>query len=261
MGSWNGVGQEPKFNTIYDNLFRCMYNLAPDFNTPASQEVDAPIKEALNLLTAASYAKAYPAVRLVIESHLLQFHQLLWYQVEKNPETWASVGCKLQSAIIFREAMIHLAGRYHLRGVEGIRKNKLEAVEFGQDIWELATQKARELKDYKLHTERRLFEFVPPRMLHPAHEEVGGMVTAGRQVYAGDIYWWMCLHLVCILAYFLDGVTNVQPTRFANITQSLFSRIVTTALLTAVLRSIVPSQLHTPTSSRTLSMPFMRCSA
>lgn len=239
------MGEETKFNKIYDNLFRCMYNLKPTF--PSTQDGDSSMKESLNLLTAASYAKAYPAVRLVIENHLLQFNQLLWFQVERRPETWASTACKLHSAAIFREAMIHLAGRYHLKTPESINKKDLECVEWGKDIFELAAQKGRELKDYKLQVERRLLEFVPPRMLHPPVQHPNGIVTAGRQIYAGEIYWWMCLHLVSTSHLPLLLWTNI-PSRFANTSPSRFFKIDIIEPKMVVLHFIAHLLHHTHTS-------------
>ena len=198
----NRSGQTPKFDKIYDNIFRLFYNLSPDF-TPmqATQDPARPMHEALNVLTAASYLKALPSVRSQISTFLLSFNQLLWSQVEHAPEVWASVACKLHSPTIFREAMLHLAGRYHLQRPLGVKFDVLGNIECGAKISELVRQKGRELKDYKLRAERLLFEFVPSRMRHEAKVQVGGIVAPGRNVYANDIYWWMALHLVRLLLF------------------------------------------------------------
>jgi hypothetical protein len=156
----------------------------------------ASICEALNLLTAAGYLEAYSSVRTVVENFLLGFNQLLWYQIELKPEVWASVACKIQSAVMFREAMLHLAGRYHLKGADSIKQDLLANIEWGNSILKLAKQKGRELKDYKLQAERYLFEFIPQRMVHEAKAQVGGIVAPGRNVYSNDIYCWMALQLV-----------------------------------------------------------------
>lgn len=197
LDMFSGTVQGSKFDAIYDNMFRIFYNLDPKFSPAhASNDEAAPMYEALNLLTAAGYLKAYPAVRLVIESLLLSFNQLLWYEIEHRPEVWASVACKLQSAPMFRESMIHLAGRYHLKGVNAVKQHLLGNIEWGAAILELLRQKGKELKDYKLQTERFLFEYVPKRMHHEAKSQVGGLVAPGRAIYANDVYWWMSLHLV-----------------------------------------------------------------
>lgn len=186
----NGIGADVAFPMIYDNFFRCVYNLPPNLSNAHANEGAYFILDSLSLLQAAEYIHGVNSVRLVVEAHLLRLSQYLWGHIENNPEAWTDVAVRLQSPIIFREGMIHIVGRLYLR--DGIRKEFLLEQSHGKTIMELAHKKADELKDKKLSVERRLMEFYPRKMVH---SETATDVP-GRSIYATDIYLWQALTIV-----------------------------------------------------------------
>jgi hypothetical protein len=202
----NGLAGEPQFDKNYDNFFKCLYNINPAFainrNDPQHQEY---ITDAFMLVQAANYLDAIPAVRVAVEANLLRLNQVLWNHLCSRPESWIHLAARLQSPLIFREAMLHIVGRFHLKG--GIKENMLmndEHGELGRAIWELILRKTKELKDKKLRIERHLLEYFPERMLH----EEGETTVPGRAIYSEDIYCWQSLMIfrqycssVCLANY------------------------------------------------------------
>jgi len=187
----NGLGAEPQYNKLYDNFFKCLYNLNPEFTRdPKDPEARDFIIDATMLIEAANYLETIPAVRVVVEANLLRLNQIIWKHLCARPEGWIHLAARLQSPLIFREAMLHIIGRFHLKN--GIKEKFLtsdEHGEMGRKIWDLIVKKAKELKDKKLRVERHLLEYYPPRMLHKENDTH----VPGRAIYANDIYLWQAL--------------------------------------------------------------------
>jgi hypothetical protein len=187
----NGLGTEPQYNRLYDNFFKCLYNINPEFtrnlNDPEARDF---IIDATMLIEAANYLEAIPAVRVVVEANLLRLNQVIWTHLCARPEGWIHLAARLQSPLIFREATLHIVGRFHLKN--GIKEQFLKSNqhgEMGRKIWDLINKKAKELKDKKLRVERHLLEYYPPRMIH---KETDTHIP-GRAIYASDIYLWQAL--------------------------------------------------------------------
>lgn len=144
--------------------------IKPDFtDDPNDPEHRDYIQEAHTLVQAASYLEAIPAVRVAVEVNLLRLNTILWNHLCSRPESWVHTAALLQSPLIFREAMVHIVGRFHLKGAineDYLQDNDGKHGALGKQIWDLIVRKAMELKDKKLRVERHLVEHYPPRMLH-----------------------------------------------------------------------------------------------
>jgi hypothetical protein len=187
----NGLGAGTQYNKLYDNFFKCLYNISPEFsstlNDPEARDF---IIDATMLIEAANYLEAIPAVRVVVEANLLRLNQVIWMHLCARPEGWIHLAARLQSPLIFREAMLHIVGRFHLKN--GVKEHFLisdQHGEMGRKIWDLIVKKGKELKDKKLRVERHLLEYYPPRMLHKETDTT----IPGRAIYANDIYIWQAL--------------------------------------------------------------------
>ena len=189
----NGIGEgATTYNRIYDNFFRCIYNLEPTFAKENVKSGGDFVVDAVSLLQAAESLDAAPAVRCTVEAQLLRLNQKLWIQIAHNSEAWSDIAVRLQSPILFREAMVHIVGKFHMKnddGSDAVRKSFLELQEHGEVVLKLAEVKARELYEKKLLVERRLLEYYPPAMVHVETPEN----IPGREVYATDIYLWQAL--------------------------------------------------------------------
>lgn len=192
-----GVANDIPFTRIYDNLFRILYSINPRFTSSSRDYGAYTILDAISLLHAAESLSMVPAIRLVIESRLLSLSQMLWYHIENKPEAWADIAVRLQSPSIFREAMLHIVGKWDLRsgngeGFRNVNRKFIREQENGGKVFQLAERKARELKDKKLLVERCLMEYYPKKMMHS--EDTTHI--PGRAIYSTDIYLWQGLVLV-----------------------------------------------------------------
>ncbi|KAF8858788.1 hypothetical protein BDZ45DRAFT_590717 [Acephala macrosclerotiorum] len=202
----NGLGDKVGYNKIYDNFFRCMYNLKPEVQLDDDPLARCYIIDCTGLLQAAEFLGAIPVIRVVVEAHLLRLNQVLWHHISEKAENWIHIAAKLHSPLMFRECTIHLVGKYHLK--DGVNEDILrhpQHGELGQQVWELIELKAKELKDKKLHVERQLMEFYPYRMVHKEDTTT----VPGRAIYANDIYFWQALSL-CRQYYSSAFVANLH---------------------------------------------------
>jgi hypothetical protein len=174
---------------MYDNLFRCLYNMDPIFH-PSNERL---VHDAIGLLHAAEGIGAVSSVRRDIETHLLRTGNYLWQRVLKDVESWADIAIRLQSPIIFRESMIRLVGLWNVNGA--INKPLIASLDQGRTIMDIVEKKIHEQTYRKIEIEERLRTFFPANMLHPANNPANA-IAPGRSVYANDLYMWHALTLV-----------------------------------------------------------------
>lgn len=189
-GAFNGIG-DVSFERTYDNLFRMLYNLPPNLTDDIEDgEANAYITDCISVLQAADYICALPCVRTYIESYLLRISQKFWVHVAKAPEAWSDIAIRLQSAVIFRESIIHIAGGLDIPGL--IKKSRFDQTQHGKICLEVAERKSLELRQKKIDVERRLMQFYPPRIIR---RETADKIP-GRADYGSDIYYWQALTMI-----------------------------------------------------------------
>ncbi|RDL41525.1 uncharacterized protein BP5553_01504 [Venustampulla echinocandica] len=172
---------------IYDMFFRIITHQSPKFNTVVAFTL---IKEVNDVLLVAENLKAVSAVKDVLEAHLLRLGSQLWVYVSEDPDEWASLGGRMESPLIFREAMIHVVGKIDAK--IHIDRDHYARDDLHKRILLLAEEKVRELKARKVACEGDLVAFTPARLMH--REENG--VVPDRSVYANDIYFWQAHSLI-----------------------------------------------------------------
>lgn len=164
-----------------------MYNIEPIFD---NRDIKVLITQSVSLLQAADLMDGIPCVRRVIESHLLRANQVLWHQIREQPEGWSDVGIRLQSPVIFREAMVHIIGQWNIPGA--IQKERLRRLDNGEIVIRIVREKIGAMNEVKRTLERQLLEFYPLCMFHDEHHGK----EPGRHHYASDIYLWQALTLI-----------------------------------------------------------------
>ncbi|RDW62322.1 hypothetical protein BP6252_11755 [Coleophoma cylindrospora] len=180
---------EPEYHRYYDMFFRCLYNVDPEL-TKREVSGERAVHECITILVISERLGARNAVRHAIENHLFRLHDDLWDQVYRSPEAWCGIATRLKSPEIFREAMIHVSGKWDLPGK--IQRGIFNDIEDGDFIIKLAQLKAEQLRVKKLLVEHRMMTFFPPRMSHT----ITARSIPGRSTYAGDIYKWQSLTLM-----------------------------------------------------------------
>lgn len=185
----SGIQKPDQYLHMYDNIFRCMYNLDPIFYTGDTHLVN----DAIGLLEAATALDAVSCVRRDVETHLLRTGHFLWQRVLQDVEAWADIGMRLKSPVIFRESMIRLIGLWSVPSA--INKEAILMLPTGIELLKIVEKKVSEQTREKTEVEERLRNFFPREMLHPPSNIPGTGIT-GRAFYANDVYMWQALTLV-----------------------------------------------------------------
>lgn len=190
----HGVPANPPFNKSYDNFFRIIANTAQDFTPRAPRLPDDPsirdqdtafVAQTLGVLIVAEDSDAMGAVAQCLETQYLRMGNRLWTYVQEKYSVWMNIGVRIQSPIIFREAIIHMIGQIDCLMVT-IKPTAFEGKgEVFITIRDLIQKKIDQLKALKKKSEQELLQFFPIKMYHP-HTENG--YNPDRTVYSSDIY-------------------------------------------------------------------------
>ncbi|KAG5961218.1 hypothetical protein E4U57_007770 [Claviceps arundinis] len=131
----------------YDNLFRIFYNHRPMLE---DAEVFPAFRQCRYLLNLADQYDALVVVRPCVEHHLLQFQSRLWEEVARNSHRFLEFGYLARSKVIFKEALIHTVGIWHLSQ----KRRDLEIPDF---VLDMAERKVYELQENVSRVEGQLF--------------------------------------------------------------------------------------------------------
>ncbi|TVY14455.1 hypothetical protein LARI1_G007371 [Lachnellula arida] len=183
--------RKDKYHKVYDNLFKCIYNIEPELIKDEKKTGGTGyIADAVAILLAAEHLDALHSLHMTLEGIFLRLGQMLWRHVAAKPERWAFMAARIRSAILFREAIVHVVGKLDMK--QDIDRRWLMNNPLRCKILELAEKKVKEIKEKKLEVERRLLDYYPPRMMHTQR----GNVVPSRATYATDIYLWQARSLV-----------------------------------------------------------------
>lgn len=158
-------------------LFGCFYGRKPNFD---STTFGATVNDCVALIEAADTIGAIGAIREAVELALLQQDNILWKSIATSPVVWAELGRRVQSPVVFKEAVIHIVGQWNM--LEANVKNGLPA-----DIRQLCQKKWDELELNKRAIELRIAGHYPKFMCQNAIDR------PQRTVYANHIYMWMAV--------------------------------------------------------------------
>lgn len=157
----NGKGAKPGYLSAYDNIFRCFYALDPILSDPSDEEEALFTHRSVHLIQAAERIQASRPVRRAIESYLLGLGPILWKHVVAYPQCYADLAIRLESPMIFKEAMVHVIGAWGLPG--GMSEMGVSQVEGNSSIVQaIAERKVAELDEIKKKVESNLIDFIPP---------------------------------------------------------------------------------------------------
>ncbi|CAG8975963.1 hypothetical protein HYALB_00012201 [Hymenoscyphus albidus] len=188
------VGENPPFNQMYDLFFRIITNNATDFGPVAGVSIEDKdvvandkrfVARTIGVLILTEEHGAMDAVGRFLEMLYLRMGQRLWDYIRGNPETWINIATRIQSPIIFREAIIHCVGKIDSR------YQRINPAQFRNKgpvflaIEKLIQKKIDQLKVLKKKTEEDLINFWPVAMYHPHSSNA---YIPDRTVYSSDIY-------------------------------------------------------------------------
>lgn len=130
----------------YDNLFRVVYNHAPDLDSSHVADAYTECKALLNL------AEAYDALDVVgprVDHHMLRFGTRLFKEIARYPISYLKLGSMSHSKVVYSEALIHVVGQWpRIRPrVEG---------RFDPLVLSIIEEKVEDLNDMKAKVENKL---------------------------------------------------------------------------------------------------------
>ncbi|KAG5968980.1 hypothetical protein E4U57_002419 [Claviceps arundinis] len=131
----------------YDNLFRLFYNDRPMLE---DTNVFLAYRQCLWLLDLADQYDALAVARPCVEHHLLQFQSRLWEEVARHSRGFLEFGYMTRSKVIFKEALIHTVGIWHL-------SQKIPDLDIPDFVLDIAEGKVHELQGNISRVEDQLF--------------------------------------------------------------------------------------------------------
>ncbi|GAB7347347.1 hypothetical protein MBLNU459_g4285t2 [Dothideomycetes sp. NU459] len=190
----------PQLWHSYDMLLAIIYQVDLRMNM---QSIVTIVEDCVSLVELAEYLDSMHIVTKHVESVLLSQGQSFYRAIALKPLTWIDLGFRLSSGVIFKEALVHLTGRYNHFANCKPEPDESEGCPGARSLLDLLPGPVREVLDKKhkrvvdmcKNAEKCMMSYYPPN-LH--RQEVTGRAdrdNIGRQSYANDIFSWMALAL------------------------------------------------------------------
>lgn len=182
----------------WDWLFGTFYHRPPAFD---DTNLATTLQGCMSLIDVAESVGSIDQVREVIDLALLRQDKVLWLSIANNPLAWADLGNRVHSPVIFKEAVIHIVGRWNSFSEEEKRVMR-------PDVYSLCEKKFKYLDLAKMAIEVRILGHYPSFLQRTVEER------PGRPSYANDIYMWMA---VCFFRHwFTQAVIHDHSRRAAD---------------------------------------------
>lgn len=165
----------------WNNLFRTFYNLEPIISGSSLQTV---LEKSMHLMDAADSVGAAPAVRAHIDNSLMRHGQLLYRAILARPILWGGLAIKIESPAIFKDAVIHVVGKWN-------SLSNAEKRNMNPHFRAICEEKVAELYKIKGTVEMRIAGHLPQVLWRKA----GSTTATSRANYANDIYMWMAVNI------------------------------------------------------------------
>jgi len=124
-----------------------------------------------------------------IEASLLSLSQVLHRSIATNPSPWLDFSYRLRSKTLWKEALIHGAGRFNSPAIQAaLRDNDLRP-----EIVAILTTKADLLKNLAMNTQTNLLSYYPESLQRTKTVGRADRDSIGRASYANDIMQWIGL--------------------------------------------------------------------
>jgi len=175
-------------------LFGCFYDIQPNVD---DSTFAATVEDCHRLVDVAEDIQSLEHIREVVDLALMRQDQVLWKSIPSNPTGWAELAIRIQSPAIFKEAVIHIVGRWKWENEK----------EMSKALYDLCEKKWKEMEFAKRAIELRIAGHYPA-FLYRNHAD-----KPHRTAYAADIYMWMALPL---FRQYMAQAGNDGQTRLAD---------------------------------------------
>lgn len=124
-----------------------------------------------------------------IEALLLSFSQVLYRSIASNPAPWLDFSSRLRSKTLWRESLIHGAGRFNSAEIQDAMRH----ADLHSSVIAILTEKASLLKNLAKRTESTLLSYYPETLQRTKTVGRADRDSIGRASYANDIMAWLGL--------------------------------------------------------------------
>ncbi|GAD91662.1 conserved hypothetical protein [Paecilomyces variotii No. 5] len=178
----------------WNNLLGAFYNRTVDISNMDMANV---LRNCVGLLETAESIEASEIIRQSIDIALLRQGQTLWRSIASQPIPWANLGDRIHSPTIFRDAVIHIVGKWNSLADE--QRSVLYP-----NVRNLCEKKYHELQLKMQAIEMRVVGHYPAFLQRKPSENIY------RATYANDVYMWMavCFYRQWYCQQSMDGRTR-----------------------------------------------------
>jgi hypothetical protein len=175
----------------WKSLLGAFYGIPPDIGGESLQAV---LESCIILLDIAKSIQATAAIRQSVDISLMRQGQMLYRSIAANPVEWGNLAVRIQSPTMFKEAVIHLVGKWNSI-CKADRKRLTPSLRVlckaKHQYWDMAKRAA----------EVRVLGHIPEVLWHRPGQDMG------RTSYSNDIYMWigLCLFRQWVLPVGLRG--------------------------------------------------------
>jgi hypothetical protein len=182
----NENGKVPtKYIEYYRGIIDTFYGRELDLNDVGIQSA---LEDAMGLIEVAEYLGSVTAVAKNIDLALIKQGQVLFRSIANNPLEWLDLAVRITSEIIFKEAVIHVVGRWN-------EFTSAQKGGMGKDVKRVCVKHVDNLNRQRRALELQIGVLYPGGIVHPP-----GAPPVKRETFAADIMMWMA---VCLFRQWL----------------------------------------------------------
>ncbi|KAI4715500.1 hypothetical protein E4T48_08330 [Aureobasidium sp. EXF-10727] len=180
----------------YERLLRIFANQAVSFD---DKTIDTLFPDAMGLVEVAERVGSVSMVAKIVESSLLAKGQDIFKAISASPILWIDVAFRIESKVLFKEALIHLTGKYNalaLTPPDEAFVNKYPRArsildQLPPNLRDLVERKHAELKRFCQNIEKGISSHYPPGITKTSVTGQAKSDPIGRIDYAKDVFTWV----------------------------------------------------------------------
>ncbi|KAI5204175.1 hypothetical protein E4T39_03707 [Aureobasidium subglaciale] len=190
----------PSIFSDYERLIRVFANQPITLN---DKSIETLLPDAMGLIEVAEKLGSVSMIAKLIEISLLGKGQDFFKAVSVSPVVWIDVALRLESKILFKEALVHLTGKYNTLSLmppdnSFLRKNPRARSVLDQlkpELRDLLERKHKELKKLCQAVEVGVSTHYPSGIQKSAVTGRADRDGTGRAQYARDVFTWISVAL------------------------------------------------------------------
>lgn len=167
----------------YESIFYAFYGKDIKFT---DTDMGAAVEHVSEIICIAQYLRCELLISKPVDVALVKHGQALYRSIQAKPWLWVDIACRIRSEIIFKEAVIHLAGNWRrIKEDENIVGYILPEY---PKVFDLCESLHRQLIKQAKELEFAISSLYPGRMCEPVKVK-----PIKREEYSKDILVWMAL--------------------------------------------------------------------